>query len=434
MNSPLSIANIRRFIAFRIFFNARFYYPVFTILFLDMGLSLEQFALLNVIWAATIVLLEVPSGAFADTFGRKNLLVLAGVCMVVEMLILCFVPLGNMQIVFYALALNRIISGVAEAMASGADEALAYDSLKAETLDGQWGHVLERLMILQSLAFFCAMLVGAAVYDAAFMTQVCRVLGFDISFAAETTLRFPLYLNLFAAFVVLGVTLRMEEVESADDNRSSKTSLPQAAALTWQTGRWIMSQPVVWCLLLIVLTYDSIIRLFLTLNSEYYRLIHIPEAALGVMGAAMGILGLLMPKIARILSQRYSVRVNFAFVGLLVLMGLCGLALAVPWWGIVPAMMIGSAMFFLNFFMSVYLNKAVDSERRATVLSFRGLVCNLAYGVCGLFYMGLTHALRGHAASEQTVFAATLEWFPAYFLGALLVLAIIVWRRLARMD
>ena len=76
--SPFAIGNVRRFIAFRAFFNARFYYPVFTILFLDFGLTLTQFALLNVVWAVTIVLLEVPSGALADTLGRKNLLVFAG--------------------------------------------------------------------------------------------------------------------------------------------------------------------------------------------------------------------------------------------------------------------------------------------------------------------------------------------------------------------
>ncbi|MCD4715131.1 MAG: MFS transporter, partial [Desulfobacterales bacterium] len=73
--SPFKICNVRYFIAFRVFFNARFYYPVFTILFLDFGLTLQQFALLNVAWAATIVLLEVPSGALADTIGRRNLLV-----------------------------------------------------------------------------------------------------------------------------------------------------------------------------------------------------------------------------------------------------------------------------------------------------------------------------------------------------------------------
>ena len=57
--------NVGLFVAFRVLFNARFYYPVFMILFLDFGITLEQFGLLNAIWAATIVLLEVPSGALA---------------------------------------------------------------------------------------------------------------------------------------------------------------------------------------------------------------------------------------------------------------------------------------------------------------------------------------------------------------------------------
>ncbi|MGD8264720.1 MAG: MFS transporter, partial [Desulfobacterales bacterium] len=109
--SPFTIRNVRLFIAFRVFFNARFYYPVFTILFLDFGLTLEQFALLNAAWAASIVLLEVPSGALADTFGRRNLLVLTGVLMVIEIALLCFVPLGNVDLLFVVFLVNRILSG-----------------------------------------------------------------------------------------------------------------------------------------------------------------------------------------------------------------------------------------------------------------------------------------------------------------------------------
>ena len=93
--SPYRVKNVRLFILFRVFFNSRFYSPVFTILFLDFGLSLEQFALLNAAWAASIVLLEVPSGALADTIGRRNLLVSAAVLMVIEMLLLCFAPRGR---------------------------------------------------------------------------------------------------------------------------------------------------------------------------------------------------------------------------------------------------------------------------------------------------------------------------------------------------
>ena len=92
--SPFTIRNIRLFIAFRIFFNARFYYPVFTILFLDYGLTIEQFALLNTVWAITIVCSEVPSGALADLLGRKRLLVLTSLLMIVEISVIAFVPIS----------------------------------------------------------------------------------------------------------------------------------------------------------------------------------------------------------------------------------------------------------------------------------------------------------------------------------------------------
>ena len=145
----LKLPNIRRFIAFRIFFNARFYYPVFTILFLDFGLTLEQFAILNAAWAATIVLLEVPSGALADTIGRRNLVIASAGIMIVEMALLSLAPIGQMPIVFYLFLINRVLSGAAEASASGADEALAYDTLKDLGLEKSWGKVLETQMRFQ---------------------------------------------------------------------------------------------------------------------------------------------------------------------------------------------------------------------------------------------------------------------------------------------
>ena len=86
-NSPAE-GNRKRFIAFRVFFNARFYYPVLAVLFLDLGLSAAEYSLLNFVWALVIVCGEVPSGALADRIGRRPLVIAAAVCMVLEMLAL----------------------------------------------------------------------------------------------------------------------------------------------------------------------------------------------------------------------------------------------------------------------------------------------------------------------------------------------------------
>ena len=134
-------ANARLFIWFRVLFNARFYYPIFTILFLDLGLSLGEFAALNVVWAVTIVLLEVPSGALADRYGRRPLVIAASVLMVMEMLVLCAMQPGHPEVVFWLFVCNRILSGAAEACASGADEALAYDSLPPAERTTLWPEI-----------------------------------------------------------------------------------------------------------------------------------------------------------------------------------------------------------------------------------------------------------------------------------------------------
>ena len=199
--SALAIRNVRLFIAFRVFFNARFYYPVFTILFLDFGLTLEQFALLNAAWAASIVLLEVPSGALADTIGRRNLLVATGILMVIEIALLCFVPLGNPDLLFAIFLVNRVLSGAAEAAASGADEAIAYDTLKKEGDIRDWPRVLEKQMRIQSIAYIGAMSLGAAVYDPSLMQRLASALGMNVQLNQDITLRFPLYLTFIMAIM-----------------------------------------------------------------------------------------------------------------------------------------------------------------------------------------------------------------------------------------
>jgi len=210
--SPFEIQNVRYFIAFRVFFNARFYYPVFTILFLDFGLSIEQFALLNVVWAAIIVIAEVPSGALADVIGRRNLLVFAGAAMVLEIALICFAPMNNITLIFILFLINRILSGTAEAAASGADEALAYDSLSQEGDINEWGAVLEKEMRYKSIAMAVAMSLGAAVYDPVFMNRILHIIGLNVNLSQDITLRFPLYLTLGMSIMAFMSTLKMKEI------------------------------------------------------------------------------------------------------------------------------------------------------------------------------------------------------------------------------
>lgn len=425
--SPFTVANVKLYVLFRIFFNARFYYPIFTILFIDFGLTVAQFAILNSIWAATIVLAEVPSGALADTIGRRKLLRLTGWLMVFEISLLAFAPRGNPQLLFVIFSINRILSGLAEAAASGADEALAYDSLKYNGMEHLWGSVLESQMRWQSLGFVVAMTVGAAVYDPAIMQVAANWLGIETVITQDMTLRLPLFLTLAMALVTLFITHRFKEPHPNKDTKhekadSSQPSLSQAFHLTFETGRWIFKTHWVLVIITAGFVFDGIARVVITMSSQYYRVIDLPEASYGLIGAGVAMLGLVIPKIARRLSDTRSIRFNFGIMVLLSIIGLAGMNLFIPYRGIIPAVILFSVMYFNGFFISDYLNRMTESSRRATVLSFKGLSYNLAYGILGILYSGLlattrsdiekTHPGATGDLMENLIFVKSFIWFP----------------------
>ncbi len=410
------------------------------VLFLDLGLSIEQFALLNVAWAAAIVGLEVPSGAVADRFGRRRMVVIAAALMVVEMLVFAFAPRGNPTLLFAFFFINRILSGAAEASASGADEALAYDSLAVEDRESAWPRVLARLMRWQSVAFFAAMLLGAAAYDATFVQRAIDFLHLPWHVTPQITAAFPIYLTLGNAVLALVVALSLREpalqltsAASPDPTTAPKPPAPRAGiwSATLAAGRWTLATPAVLAVIAIGFCFDSVTRVFFGFGSNYYRIIHLPDATFGLIGSGFAILGFITPALARRMVERWPQRLNFTLVAALIFVGFLGCAFIWPVYGLIWLIPIGMAMSFTQFFVSHYLNALVtDSTKRATILSFRGLAYNLAYGGAGLLFAILTHTLTsrippGTANTENIVFTQALGWLPWYFLAtvALLVLA-----------
>ncbi len=436
-----SLANIRLFVAFRVVFNARFYYPVFTILFLDYGLTLEQFALLNTVWALTIVLAEVPSGALADIIGRKQLLVTTSLFMIAEMALIAFVPLGNPRAVFYAFLVNRVLSGLAEALASGADEALAYDTLVERGLATEWPRVIELQMRAQNVGYIVAMTMGAAVYDSRLLNSLFDAFGWQLRLSQQESMRFPVYLTLLFALAAFSITLRMRDPIAGRPQTGSlgrhsfAATLWQVSRLTVQAGGWIVRTPFALAVILFAMTFDHTLRMLVTLTSEYYRLIHLPDASFGLLGSLVAVVGLFVPRVARLMVERYSPQRNMLILAGGSILILALLALFLPYAGLLPMMAVFVGLMLTGFFTSHYLNAITDSRQRATVLSFKGLAFNAAYGFIGLVFAALVrhkrielaamHSDWSGGAVTDAAFRQAVAYFPWYLAVGLLVAAAI---------
>ena len=412
--------NPRRFVLFTVFYTARAYYPVLAILFLDLGLTLDQYVLMNLIWAATIFLFEVPSGALADTIGRKRLLVTASVLMIVEMSCLLLAPRGGGALLIALCIVNRFCSGLSEACASGADEALAYDSLLETDRAGSWDKLLAKTMRWRSAGFVIAMVLGGLIYNP---EPLNHFLPAALHLSEDMAHRLPVALVLCQGIVCLFITLRMVEPPRHADAGSTCRG---AFELTFKTARWVFTNPRTLVIVVIGLAIDSIVRNFATITSSYYRLIELPEWTYGIIGAGIGVLGWFVPAIAKNLNARFSTLTNLGIAAGVSLIGLAALVPAWPYFGLLPAMLLMTVLGYLGFTVSRALHAETDSSRRATVLSVKGLAFNLGYG---LFSFAFSILLAGFPEqSPNASLIGALKWQIPFF--AILTLALFAWASL----
>ena len=425
--------NWRRFVLFRVLFNSRFYYPVLAILFLDLGLSPAQYTVLNFAWAVAIVFTDVPAGVLADRIGRKPLVVAATVCMVGEMVLLILAPWHGGLVLFIFCLANRVLSGVAEGMASGADEALVFDSLAERNRTEEWPLVLDQVMRWQSVGMVIAMLVGGASYDPVFMNRLTAAAGFSLHLDQRITLRFPIYLNLVMALLALVVVLgfrepRLQKASAGLVGPGQRETARSAWGHLLAAGKWIVGSPLALFVLIGGLLLDSVIRLFMTFSSSYFRLISLPEASYGLIGAGLAGLGLVISPVARRMVRTNTLVGNYAIMALVTFAGLGGVALQIPLWGVIFIVPLGLAMFALGFMVSYYLNAAVDSHHRATVLSFKGLAFNLGYGFIGLLFALVLKSFQDGRRPDH----ALVEGFrllPLWLVLTLTLLALGFWQK-----
>ena len=396
---PFARDNVRWYVWFATAFNARFYYPILAVLFLDLGLTLSQFVTLNAIWAATIFLAEVPSGALADLIGRRKLLIASASLMMVEMFVLLVAPKDAGMCLFGFCAVNRLLSGLAEAAASGADEALAYDSLENTR---EWDQVLETTMRLRSAAMVVAMVVGALVYDAG-----------SIGLNKDVAHRLPIVLCLIQAIAAFFISLRFHEVKSVDNPVGFGAILKQ----TWKAAFWVLTTKAAILIVFGGLLIDGVVRNFATINSEYYRLIQIPTFTFGFIAAAAAFLGVYTPRLSRRLVRSFSPLTNFLLTAMWSFVCLRLLGYAFPYWGVLPGIALMAGMSHLGFLMSCYLNALTDSSQRATVLSVKGLFFNVGYGAASLVFAGAV-ALRKKEVGlgDDESLTWVLHWQPTVFI------------------
>ena len=119
---------------------------VWVLFLLDRGYSLAQVGIAEGVFHITSMLFEVPSGMFADLFGRKKTLLLSGMAGILSSF---FMALDGWSGWIY---FGMICSALAFNLASGTQEAIVYDSLLEGKCEDRYKKVWANMSVIGRVA------------------------------------------------------------------------------------------------------------------------------------------------------------------------------------------------------------------------------------------------------------------------------------------
>jgi MFS family permease len=325
--------------------------PVYVLYFRHYQISLFQIALLAVVFEASILLFEIPTGAVADIYGRRISVVLSTILSLVSGLIFIFFPFLAGFIV------AEIVGGLGETLRSGALEAWLVDSLKHEGREERQKHAFAQGTRFRILGNLLGLILGG--YLASFNMRLVWV-------------PFAVLFFILCLFLIL----RMRE-EYTIEKKDSDRALSRFSETIKQSLKVLGSKKLILALIVLSLfsefSFETISQFW---QVHFDENLSIPIRYFGwvlVMASVLTIL--LVDKITSL-----SEKLKHEFSSLLILESLFLLSLLLI--ALTSSPLLAVAFFillqtFVNFkepiFLDIY-NKHIPSAQRATLLSFKSLV------------------------------------------------------------
>lgn len=169
----------------------------YVLFFYSLGISKFTTNLIISTFSITLFIAEIPTGAYADIFGKRKSLILSGIFLTLSMLLFTF---GQSAIVFI---ISEVLMGCAFAFVSGALESWAIEKLKLKDKE------IDKLFTEQNKYLNLVLILGG-------------LLG---GFASNYSLRYIWILSLATAIIYLILVLifvKEEKIEISKNNMKFK--------------------------------------------------------------------------------------------------------------------------------------------------------------------------------------------------------------------
>ncbi|MDP3983062.1 MAG: MFS transporter [bacterium] len=364
-----------------------FYLPILTIYYQRRGLDFVQINFLWGIITATIFLAEVPTGIIADKIGRRSSIIIA---LILQLFGEIFFLFGQS---YFHFVLISVIAGVGFAFQSGCIQALVYDSLKSQKMEGLMKKVQGNIN-----AFYQGGHLFGALSSSFLITQI-----------TASRISLAIILTIISVGISLIISLFLKE-PVVQYEHSEKNPL----GIFIKSLKLIRGNPNLKRIILLGLFATPFAGYLRNFHPPYFELANIPPFWLGISLTAGGVLAMLASKYAYRFEKIFGVEKGMLIATLIP-------AILYILMSLIISPVLAILLFTLNYgsmslqdpLIADYYNIHIPSNVRATALSTINMFSSIYIAVIGL--------LIGWIANSSVLYAFA-------FMGIVVLLGAVIFR------
>ncbi len=329
--------------------------PIITLFYQENGLGMKDVLLLQGIYSVAIVIIEIPSGYFADIWGRKSTLIIGSFLGVIGF------GIYSLTYGFWGFLIAELTLGIGQSFISGSDSALLYDSLLQEKREKEYVKIEGRVLSIGNFAETIAALIGG--------------------FLAEMSLRTPFVAQTFVAMIAIPAAITLIEPKREKIKKDRWKAIINVLKNTLIKDRKLQS-------LIILTAFIGTATLTMAWFIQPY-LKDIFNYSLGEIGIALSVLNLIVG-LTTLIAYKIEQRLGQTKTLLLIIFGI---SLSYFLLGFLNHWSLILILAFFYFTRGIatpilkdYINQITTSDVRATVLSIRNFAIRVIFAIAGPFF------------------------------------------------
>ena len=327
--------------------------PIIVLFYQEHKLDLQDIFILKSIFSIVAVTIEIPSGYLADTWGRRNCLILG--CLLFFAGYLCYSFTGT----FAAFVVAEIFLGMGQTLVNGADSALLYDTTEYYKHEDRYLHYEGKITMIGNFAEAAAGIIGG--------------------FFAIYSLRYPFYGQVFIAFIGIPAAISLKEIPLIRSSRSRfseilkiiKFSLFENKQLSYN----IMFSGIIGAATLTMAWLVQPVLIKINMPTGYFGI------TWTVLNLTVGLSALFSDRLEHALGMKKTYTLILVFI----VGSYVALAFNLSFAGLSILLVFYVMRGFATPILKGYVNRIAFSNMRATVLSIRNFVVRIIFAAMAPF-------------------------------------------------